>query len=170
MGLGALFCFLYGLIMTLSYSLAVPVCVVEGLRGNEALKRSRSLSDGAEGRIFILGLLTAVIQFGFIGITQFPFIVMAIKHPDQHLAIGLQALQHFLNFITTTLIGPIYATALTLFYYDQRVRKEGFDIEWMMMQAGLEAPLQPVDQQQSLAGESITTNTDFPRTEGEAQS
>jgi hypothetical protein len=26
---------------------------------------------------------------------------------------------------------------LTLFYYDQRIRKEGFDIEWMMQAAGL---------------------------------
>jgi hypothetical protein len=24
-----------------------------------------------------------------------------------------------------------------LFYYDQRIRKEGFDIEWMMQRAGL---------------------------------
>jgi hypothetical protein len=35
------------------------------------------------------------------------------------------------------LIGPIYSTGLTLFYYDQRIRKEGFDIEWMMQAAGL---------------------------------
>jgi hypothetical protein len=40
-------------------------------------------------------------------------------------------------FLTNTFIGPIYATGLTLFYYDQRVRKEGFDVEWMMKAAGL---------------------------------
>ena len=32
------------------------------------------------------------------------------------------------------------ATAVTVFYYDQRVRKEGFDIEWMMRKAGLNLP------------------------------
>ena len=38
-----------------------------------------------------------------------------------------------------------YATGFTLFYYDQRVRKEGFDIEWMMQAAGLRpAPEPPV--------------------------
>jgi hypothetical protein len=41
------------------------------------------------------------------------------------------------GFFTNTFIGPIYATGLTLFYYDQRVRKEGYDIEWMMQAAGL---------------------------------
>jgi hypothetical protein len=30
------------------------------------------------------------------------------------------------------LFGPITAIALTLVYYDQRVRKEAFDIEHMM--------------------------------------
>jgi hypothetical protein len=32
--------------------------------------------------------------------------------------------------------------AAVLFYYDQRIRKEGFDSEWMMQRAGL-APAQP---------------------------
>jgi hypothetical protein len=35
------------------------------------------------------------------------------------------------------LLGPIYPIALTLFYYDQRIRHEGFDIEQMMTAAGL---------------------------------
>jgi hypothetical protein len=30
--------------------------------------------------------------------------------------------------------------ASVLFYYDQRIRKEGFDIEWMMQRAGLAQP------------------------------
>jgi hypothetical protein len=34
----------------------------------------------------------------------------------------------------------MYATGLTLFYYDQRVRKEGYDIEWMMEAAGMAVP------------------------------
>ena len=27
--------------------------------------------------------------------------------------------------------------ALTFLYYDQRIRKEGFDIEWLMQSAGM---------------------------------
>jgi hypothetical protein len=44
------------------------------------------------------------------------------------------------DFILQVLIAPISAIALVLFYYDQRIRKEGFDIEWMMEQAGLTEP------------------------------
>jgi len=37
-------------------------------------------------------------------------------------------------------LQPVSWIALVLFYYDQRIRKEGFDIEWMMQQAGMTQP------------------------------
>ena len=40
-------------------------------------------------------------------------------------------------FAVKALTKPIYGIALTVFYFDQRIRKEGFDIEWMMQQAGM---------------------------------
>jgi hypothetical protein len=42
-------------------------------------------------------------------------------------------------FTASTLIGPIFPIALTLFYYDQRIRLEGYDIERMMEAAGMNA-------------------------------
>jgi hypothetical protein len=49
----------------------------------------------------------------------------------------MSVLQQLLAFLTNTFVGPIYATGFTLFYFDQRVRKEGFDIEHMMQAAGM---------------------------------
>jgi hypothetical protein len=43
-------------------------------------------------------------------------------------------------FGTQIAIVPVPWIALVLFYYDQRVRTEGYDIEWMMQQAGLAQP------------------------------
>jgi hypothetical protein len=45
------------------------------------------------------------------------------------------------TFISTSLVGPLATIALTLIYYDQRVRKEGFDLQLMMstMQPGTPA-------------------------------
>jgi hypothetical protein len=43
-------------------------------------------------------------------------------------------------FAAKALTKPIYGIALTVFYFDQRIRKEGFDIEWMMRQAGMLVP------------------------------
>ena len=44
------------------------------------------------------------------------------------------------GFAVQALIRPVYGIALVLFYYDQRIRLEGYDIEWMMQQAGLAPP------------------------------
>jgi len=52
----------------------------------------------------------------------------------------VQVAQQVVGFFTNSFIGPMYATGLTLFYYDQRIRKEGFDIEWMMQAAGMTVP------------------------------
>jgi len=129
----------YAILMALRYSLAVPASVVEDLKARKALRRSIELSKGSRGRIFVLGLLIAVIQTGLVVVTQIFFIVAAVK---QHglLPAWAQVLQQIIGFLTNSFIGPMYATGLTLFYYDQRIRKEGYDIEWMMEAAGLTVP------------------------------
>lgn len=125
----------YALVMGLRYSLAIAASVVENLKAREAIRRSISLSKGSRGRIFVLALLVIVIQFGLILVTQLAFIVMSMRHGQ--LSVGARVLQQLVAFATNTFIGPMYATGLTLFYYDQRVRKEGYDIEWMMQAAGM---------------------------------
>jgi hypothetical protein len=126
----------YAVMMGLRYSLAVPACVVEDLKARKAIKRSIELSKGARGRVFLLGLLVFIIAMGLTLLAQAFFFVAIFKHHGV-LPAWMRALQQVVSFATTTFIGPMYATGLTLFYYDQRVRKEGFDIEWMMQAAGM---------------------------------
>ena len=127
----------YGVIMWLRYSLAMPACVVEDLPTGMAIRRSIDLSQGSRGRIFVLWLLVYAIRFVLALLLGFPIVVFGLKHPGHALPLGWLALSELAGFITNTFIGPIYSTGLTLFYYDQRIRKEGFDIEWMMQAAGL---------------------------------
>jgi hypothetical protein len=129
----------YAVLMALRYSLAVPACVVENMKARQAIRRSVELSKGSRGRIFMLGLLVLVIELGLVGISQFFLFVLAIKHHG-HLGPVAQTVSQIIAFFTNTFLGPIYATGITLFYYDQRIRKEGYDIEWMMQAAGLTPP------------------------------
>lgn len=126
----------YAIAMGLRYSLSVPAAVVEELPARKAIRRSIDLSKGSRGRIFLLGLLVLAVQLGLGLITQVFFFIAAFKHKGD-LSVALRALQQVIAFFTNTFVGPIYATGFTLFYYDQRVRKEGYDIEWMMKAAGL---------------------------------
>jgi hypothetical protein len=83
--------------------------------------------------------MIVIIQLGLVAISQGFFIVAAFKN-HMVLPVWAQILQQFVGFLTNSFIGPMYATGLTLFYYDQRIRKEGYDIEWMMEAAGLAWP------------------------------
>ncbi len=136
----------YTILMGLRYALALPACVVENTPARASLRRAIDLSKGARGRIFILGLLVAVIKIGLVGMTQIFTIVGVVKNHGQ-ISPGLSAISQIIGFFTNTFLGPIYATGVTLLYYDQRVRKEGFDIEWMMQAAGLTAPAPVIEAQ-----------------------
>ncbi len=125
--------------MTLRYALAMPACVIEDLEVREAIRRSIDLSKGARGRIFVLFLLIGVIKLGLVGITQAAFVVMVFKNHGQVSPL-VSSISQVVAFFTNTFIGPIGGTGVALFYYDQRVRKEGYDIEWMMQAAGLTPP------------------------------
>ncbi|MGA8086586.1 MAG: glycerophosphoryl diester phosphodiesterase membrane domain-containing protein [Terracidiphilus sp.] len=139
----------YGIIMSLRYSLAIPACTVENLTARAAIRRSIQLSKGSRGRIFMLALLALIIQLGLTGITQGFFIVVGLKHHGV-LPVWMSVMQQFLAFLTNTFVGPIYATGFTLFYYDQRVRKEGYDIERMMHNAGMTPSLPAVESNSAL--------------------
>jgi hypothetical protein len=133
--------------MLLRLSLAFPACVVEQIPATRALKRSFALSMGTKGRIFLLYLLVGVLNWILsMGVTVPLTIVMTLlpgaNDPKNASTAGVVLLVviYAAAFAIQALTRPIYGIALTLFYYDQRIRQEGFDIEWMMQRAGMVAP------------------------------
>ncbi|MFT4112808.1 hypothetical protein [Silvibacterium sp.] len=111
-------------------SLAVPASVVESLRVGAALRRSRKLLADRKVRVFLVLLFLAVL-YGVVGAIQTPLAIFALRSRGGQ-AFLINAITLTLSFITSTLIGPVGAIALCLLYIDERVRREGFDIEWMM--------------------------------------
>lgn len=136
--------------MLLRLCLAFPACVVEQVGPWNALKRGVRLSDGTRLRILLLYVLGLVLnQVLAMGVTVPAAFVIALVP-------GLQGQAHAETagtivlfviwgafFVVKAVTKPIYGIALTLFYFDQRIRKEGFDIEWMMQQAGMVAVSAP---------------------------
>jgi hypothetical protein len=135
--------------MLLRLSLAFPACVIEQIGAWPAVKRSSSLSYGTKGRIFLLYVLGGILSWLLsMGITL-PLIIISALIPGMDNAQHAQAASTVMIFIiygasfsVQALVRPVYGIALVVFYYDQRVRKEGFDIEWMMQQAGMTPPAQ----------------------------
>jgi hypothetical protein len=117
------------------YSLAVQACVVEDLGVTASLKRSAVLSKGSRSRIlavyFVFGVLSYIVA---IGLGAMAGAVGSLLH-NRILAM---ILIYVSSFIAGSLTGPLATIGSSLLYYDERVRKEAFDLQLMM--SSLDAP------------------------------
>jgi MFS family permease len=141
--LGTLALIVPGIWLYLAWSFAIPVLLVEGLRGRKALGRSFELVKGRWWRTF------GVIVVGFIlggvvsAIVQGVFSLGIIVEPDNDLLVVV------INAIATTvafaIATPFQAALVTVVYFDLRVRKEGFDLELLARGIGAGVPAAQAD-------------------------
>ncbi len=128
----------------LRWSLAVPVTVLEGCGVRASMRRSKALTKGSRGRILLVYLLMLALTWIVSTVIQLPFLLTsglrALRDPA-NVGPAANALLAAGGFLSTSLVGPLLTIALTLIYYDQRVRKEGFDLQLMMatLQTGSQA-------------------------------
>lgn len=120
------------------FSLAFPAVVFEDRLGFRAMRRSWKLSRNSRGRIAIVWLTIAAFAWVLIGGAQILFRwAMIAAYGLQHLGSGYLTGVYSLNAVVVATMNPLYVIAITLIYYDQRIRCEGYDIERMMEAAGL---------------------------------
>jgi hypothetical protein len=131
-----------GFYLYLRFSLAVPAAVVEGSKAFNSINRSFSLVAGSVWRVFVIYFLTIVLGFGIGLVFTIPAQVVAVALQGKHflLAIGIQQLGAL---IAGILVAPIAPIAISLVYFDQRVRKEAFDLQLMMQAVEQAQPPQP---------------------------
>jgi hypothetical protein len=138
---GILASLVYGVIAYLRNSLALPAAVVEDLGVRASMRRSKALATGRTGRIFLLILLVYALWM-IAGVIQVPLALLLVRsHAAQYFA--LQATMLAVSFIATSLVGPVAAIGLCLFYFDERVRREGFDIDVLLRGASVSSPFTP---------------------------
>ena len=142
--LGFLLLIVPGILLMLRYALAVPVAVLETTTISESLSRSAELTRGHRGRILIIYVLLFVLVMAVMLMWQLPAgIVMTLlfgARPADFPA-WAQAVLLFGNFVAQSIVAPITTIAIALVYYDERVRKEAFDLDHMMQQ--LDAVIEP---------------------------
>ena len=120
---------LYAIWAYIRVSLAVPAAVVESLTARASIKRSKQLLVDRKVRILLLFVFLFALYL-VIGAIQAPLAYFAIRARGSE-AFFTHAISLGIGFVTGTLVGPLGAIAICLFYIDERVRREGFDIEWM---------------------------------------
>jgi hypothetical protein len=148
MGLGGLFTGIIVLVavilavwifttLFLNWILADKVVVLEGLGWMEALRRSKELMKGRtepgfwksiKTKASLIILVGVIIGIGIHFLFQLPGVLLGIVFPGGILTMTIQGI---LNSAAASL-GTVYAAiAMILFYYDIRVRREGFDLKMM---------------------------------------
>jgi hypothetical protein len=137
----------YAFWMSIRVSLTFPAAIVEQTGAWDALRRSAVLTKGTKGRILVLLLLGLALNFILSMAITVPLAILielvpGANTPQHAQTTGLLMMLavYGSGFAVQALTRPVTGIALILFYYDQRIRQEAFDIEWMMLQAGLVVP------------------------------
>jgi hypothetical protein len=122
----------------------VPAALLEDLGPRSSLERSFSLTKDYAGRSFVIYLLYFVLVYAAAFLFTFPFgvaIGLSARNPE---AVRMWfAFSHVGEFIAGVLVSPILTIATAVFYYDLRVRKEAFDLQFMMNPTGPISPGTP---------------------------
>jgi uncharacterized membrane protein len=140
------------ILIWLRLSLAYPASAAEDATAWNSLKRSNSLTAGTRGRIFLMLLLVWFLTMAVSAALTVPIdmLIFVVKgksgfpmNPVGPVFALIQITNLSVGFLLRIFMMPSYSVALVLFYIDQRVRLEGFDIERLMQRAGWPSAAQP---------------------------
>jgi hypothetical protein len=128
---GFLLLIIPGIILGCRVALAVPVAMLENTNAFRSIERSIQLTKGHGMEIFVILLMVIVLNYVVTLLLQGPFVYLVLAAAKSHQALSFftQVLMNFASFLSEILIWPIVTIALSLMYYNLRVRKEAFDIQ-----------------------------------------
>lgn len=131
---GSMLCLIPGIYWAGKYGIAVPAAVVENISGVPALKRSGALTIDAVGRIISVFFLTSICTSILVAALNEAARLAGWTLPSYRGILTPKMLRLTTRALGGIVFGPISAIALALEYFDQRLRKEGFDSEQMRLQ------------------------------------
>jgi hypothetical protein len=121
-----LLCWVY---LTGWLSFVVPALLLDKNTIFHSFRRSHRLSKGSRRRIFFALLLTLFLTLAFTWSLRVPVYIIFNRRLQE---IPFQMWTYVAQFLSAVLAGPIATIAIALFYIDQRVRQEAFDLHLML--------------------------------------
>jgi hypothetical protein len=125
------------MVVWVRYALAIACCVVEDLGVIKSIKRSAALSKGSRFRIFLIYivfvLLSAILGAALGGLAG------GAGSLIPNMTVRLIII-YLAGFVAGILTGPLATIGIAIVYYDERVRKEAFDLQFMMSSLDSTAP------------------------------
>src|SRR6185295_11634853 len=118
--------FVPGILWSLSYALVAPVAVLEDTNPEETRHRSWNLVKGNRGKVF--AVMFVIVCLTYLALFGIGFVVGASLNTESDAG---TLISNVMQTLISILIAPLYSIAVTLLYYDMRIRKEGFDLEML---------------------------------------
>jgi hypothetical protein len=101
--------------------------------------RSKFLTTGSMGRILGIYLLTVLMTTILTTVLEMPILMshnIFTPQGQKGMTLAAHVWLQIAQFAGGALAGPIATIAMAVVYYDQRVRKEAFDLQIMMQAIG----------------------------------
>jgi len=129
-------------LMFLWWAFSLPILLFERLPVGKALKRSRVMTKGIRGKIFLTFLLMMLIVYtmSFVVTAPILFLQKAIVGKGQLGPIWLTLLSAILGAVGGAVASPPLMVAITMLYYNTRMVQEGFDLQLLLERLGPAAP------------------------------
>jgi hypothetical protein len=136
-GLGLILLVIPGIILGLMWSLVIPVAVLEDTGLGDSISRSSELTKDSRLRIFVIYILYFFLLITITWLWEIPMfaaigVFAARGHNPAMVPLWGQIVIPICSFLSLSLVTPLITIALSLVYYDQKIRKEAFDLQHMM--------------------------------------
>lgn len=141
-GVGFIFCIAPGVWLWISFAIATPVLLTEGLRGTNAMSRSFNLVKNRWWQTFAVIGLAAFLANLIGGIIGGGVGILTFTEVGENVLL-IQTLNAIATTIAAIIATPFQASVAAVTYFDLRVRKEGFDLQLLAQRMGTETPAEP---------------------------
>jgi hypothetical protein len=123
-----------GVYLMCRLSVCLPAALIEDRGPRESLSRSFELTRDFAGRAFVVFVLYFALSFAIALLLTTPltFAAMLTATTDPALTRWLLAAEQVAETVGSVLVTPILLIATSVYYFDLRVRKEGFDLQFML--------------------------------------
>jgi hypothetical protein len=129
------------IVWSLRYAVSIPALLLEHLGVLAALRRSVHLTRGRRWQMLVAIFLCTIIAYVGAMVFQGPFLMtMLLSARTGHLPDWLAYAFAMSGAVGGAITGPVLLIALVLCYYDTRIRKEAFDLQFMMSSLDQPAP------------------------------
>ncbi len=130
---GVILLVLPGIYFACRLLVCLPAGLIEKRGPGDSITRSKNLTSGFAGRSFIILLLYIVITYSlWIGMALLVAAGPGLVSNNPATMRWAAILFQLGGFVIGSIATPILAISISVFYFDLRVRKEGFDLQFMM--------------------------------------